>query len=98
MKVTGHKSYGKLIPLNIPNCPWKVVEIDLITNISTSSSNIDYSIMISCDILTKMVHLDAFPDLLTANEAAVAFLKSVFITWPKVLPNCVLGSMDSSKF
>jgi len=34
--------------------------------------------MVSCDKLTKMVHLFAFPGVPTANEAAIGFLKSVF--------------------
>jgi len=78
MKASRHSSYGKLIPLSIPDCPWQVVEIDFITNIPSRNNNMEYSIMVSCDRLTKMVHLYAFPGLPTANEAALAFLKSVF--------------------
>jgi len=78
MKATRHRPYGKLIPLEIPECPWQVLEIDFITNIPVKPSNIEYSIMVTCDRLTKMTHLYAFPGLPSANEAAVAFLKSVF--------------------
>jgi len=34
--------------------------------------------MVSCDKLTKMIHLFAFSGVPTANNAAIAFLKSVF--------------------
>jgi len=76
MKSSHHKPYDEMIPPDIPSCPWKVVEIDFITNVP--SRNLEFSIMVSCDRLTKMVHLYAFPGLPTANEAAIAFLKSVF--------------------
>lgn len=78
MKSSRHRPYGKLIPLEIPECPWQIVEIDFITNIPSKNSNTEYSIMVTCDRLTKMAHLYAFPGLPTANDAAIAFLKSVF--------------------
>jgi len=37
MKASKHKPYGNLIPLDIPDCPWQVVEIDFITNIFSST-------------------------------------------------------------
>ena len=49
MKASKHKTYGELIPLSIPDCPWQVVEIDFITNIYSSKSDAEYSIMVSCD-------------------------------------------------
>ena len=78
MKASRHKPYGEMIPLKIPDCPWQIVEIDFITNVPSSRSNTEYSIMVTCDKLSKMTHLYAFPGLPSANEAAIAFLKSVF--------------------
>ena len=98
MKASKHKTYGKLIPLRIPDCPWQVVEIDFITNIYSSKFDSEFSIMVSCDRLTKMVHLFAFPGLPSANEAAIAFLKSVF--YLHGLPNEIItdrGSQFTSK-
>ena len=91
MKASRHKTYGEMIPLEIPNCPWKVVEIDFITNVP--SRNCEFSIMVSCDKLTKMVHLFAFPGVPTANEAAIGFLKSVF--YLHGLPNEIITDRGS---
>jgi len=66
----------EMIPLDIPSFPWKVVDIDFITNVL--SGNLEFSIMVSCDRLTKMVHLYIFPGLHFINEALLLYLKSVF--------------------
>ena len=91
MKSSRHKTYGEMIPLEIPSCPWKIVEIDFITNVP--SKGCEFSIMVSCDKLTKMAHLYAFPGLPTANEAAIAFLKSVF--YLHGLPNEIITDRGS---
>ncbi len=78
MKTAKHKPYGELIPIDIPDCPWKIVEIDFITNLPSVTLNQEVSIMVCCDRLTKMMHLSIILGTPTAESAAVAFLKSVF--------------------
>jgi len=78
MKASRHKPYGDLVPIDIPKCPWKVVEIDFITNVPSLLNNQEYSIMVCCDRLTKMIHLSAFPGTPTATAAAISFLRNVF--------------------
>jgi len=78
MKASKHRPYGKLIPLPIPDCPWQVIEIDFITNVYSSFYQKEFSIMVACDRLTKMVHLSAIEGTPTTTDAALAFLRSVF--------------------
>jgi len=59
MKVFRHRLYGKIIPLPIPDCPWQVIEIDFITNVPSSFYQKEFTIMVVCDRLTKMIHLSA---------------------------------------
>ena len=78
MKASRHKPYGNLIPPPIPECPWMVVEIDFITNIPSFNNKREYSIMVCCDRLTKMVHLGVIEGTPSSTEVAILFLKTVF--------------------
>jgi len=40
MKSSKHKPYGDLVPLDIPDCLWQVVEIDFITVTKISTSKL----------------------------------------------------------
>lgn len=77
-KHSNHSTYGKLQLMPVPDWPWKVVEIDFITDLYSKEVNQNCSIMVCCDKLTKMVHLVPFTGTPSAYDAALAYLKNVF--------------------
>lgn len=75
-KVTRHKTYGLLNPLETPDRPWRSIEIDFLCGLPNSNN---YSvIMVVVDRFSKMIHLIPFKDIPDAKSTAKAFLQSIF--------------------
>ena len=75
-KVSRHKKYDLLRPLEIPDRPWRSIEIDFLCGLPESKK---YTvIMVVVDRFSKMIHLIPFKEIPTAEETAKAFLKHIF--------------------
>ena len=75
-KVSRHKKYDYLRPLEIPDRPWRSIEIDFLCGLPESKK---YTvIMVVVDRFSKMIHLIPFKNIPTAEETAEAFLKNIF--------------------
>ena len=75
-KVSRHKKYDFLRPLEIPDRPWRSIEIDFLCGLPESKK---YTvIMVVVDRFSKMIHLIPFKIIPTAEETAEAFLKEIF--------------------
>lgn len=75
-KVSRHKKYDLLRPLEVPDRPWKSIEIDFLCGLPESKK---YSvIMVVVDRFSKMIHLIPFKEIPSAQETAKAFLKNIF--------------------
>lgn len=67
---------GKLQPLPIPERPWQVVTMDLITQLPRTKNGHD-AIVVFVDKLTKMAHYAATTTNVTALELSQIFFKEV---------------------
>ena len=75
-KVSRHKKYDLLRPLELPDRPWRSIEIDFLCGLPESKK---YTvIMVVVDRFSKMIHLVPFKDIPTAEETAKAFIKHIF--------------------
>ena len=75
-KVSRHKKYDLLRPLEIPDRPWRSIEIDFLCGLPESKK---YTvIMVVVDRFSKMIHLIPFKNIPNAEETADAFLKHIF--------------------
>ena len=75
-KVTRHKRYDLLRPLEVPDRPWKSIEIDFLCGLPESKK---YTVvMVVVDRFSKMIHLIPFKEIPTAEETAKAFIKHIF--------------------
>jgi len=75
-KISRHKKYDFLRPLETPDRPWRSIEIDFLCGLPKSKG---YSvIMVVADRFSKMIHLIPFKNLPNAKQTAKAFLSSVF--------------------
>ncbi len=75
-KVTRHKKYDFLHPLETPKQPWESIEIDFLCGLPESKG---YTvIMVVVDRLTKMIHLIPFKDIPTTEETAKEFLRNIY--------------------
>ncbi len=75
-KVNRHKRYDLLRPLEIPDRPWKSIEIDFLCGLPESKK---YTvIMVVVDRFSKMIHLIPFKEIPNAEETAKAFIKHIF--------------------
>ena len=75
-KVSRHKRYDLLRPLEIPDRPWKSIEIDFLCGLPESKKFT--VIMVVVDRFSKMIHLIPFKEIPSAEESAKAFLKNIF--------------------
>ena len=75
-KVSKHKPYGLLNPLDIPNRPWTSISMNFITDLPKSNG---YTfILVVIDSLSKMCHLIPFPNIPSATDTISAFLNQIF--------------------
>lgn len=75
-KSSRHKPYGPLMPIPIPNHPWKSISLDFITDLP-SSAGYD-CIMVVVDRFTKMAYFEPCSKSITAKECAKLLLRGVF--------------------
>jgi len=75
-KVNRHKRYDLLRPLEVPDRPWKSIEIDFLCGLPESKKHT--VIMVVVDRFSKMIHLIPFKVLPNAEETARAFIKNIF--------------------
>jgi len=78
-------------PLPIPDQPWQVVSLDLITQLPRSKAGHD-AIVVFVDKLTKMVHYVATNTTVTAPQLATLFLHEVVRLHG--LPQAILSDRD----
>ena len=75
-KVNRHKRYDLLRPLEIPDRPWKSIELDFLCGLPESKK---YTvIMVVVDRFSKMIHLIPFKEIPNAEQTAKAFIKIIF--------------------
>ena len=75
-KYSRHKRYDYLRPLEVPDRPWKSIEIDFLCGLPNSRG---YTIiMVIVDRFSKMIHLKPFRDLPNTKRTAKAFMDLVF--------------------
>jgi len=75
-KVSRHKRYDLLRPLEIPDRPWKSIEIDFLCGLPEFKKFT--VIMVVVDRFSKMIHLIPFKEISSAEETAKALLKNIF--------------------
>jgi hypothetical protein len=75
-KTSRHAPFGILLPLSIPDGPWKNLSIDFITGMPWSDGY-NAILVVTCR-LTKMCHLIHCRDTITAEQLAELFLEHVF--------------------
>ena len=75
-KVSRHKRYDLLRPLEIPDRPWRSIEIDFLCGLPESKKHT--VIMVVVDRFSKMIHLIPFKEIPTAEQTAKAFMENIF--------------------
>ena len=75
-KVSRHKKYDLLRPKDVPDRPWKSIEIDFLCGLPESKKFT--VIMVVVDRFSKMIHLIPFKEIPSAEETAKAFIKNIF--------------------
>ena len=75
-KASRHKRNGKLMPIPIPNQPWKSISLDFITDLPLSSG-FD-CILVVVDRFTKMAHFEPCTKSITAKGCVNILLRTVF--------------------
>ncbi len=75
-KVSRHRKYGFLQPLETPERPWKSIEIDFLCGLPPSKG---YTVlMVVVDRFSKMIHLIPFKQIPDAKQTAKAFVNNIF--------------------
>ena len=75
-KKSRHRQYGLLQPFEIPERPWKSIEIDLLCNLPPSKG---YTvIMVVVDRFSKMIYLMPFKDIPNSSQSAKAFINNIY--------------------
>ena len=75
-KKSRHRKFGLLQPLEVPERPWKSIEIDFLCGLPPSKG---YTvIMVVVDRFSKMIHLVPFKDIPNAAQTAKAFINSIY--------------------
>ena len=77
VKAVRQKPQGLLQPLQIPNRRWESVSMDFITKLPTTPRGND-SIWVVVDRLSKMVHVEAIKEAISAEEVAYLYHDRVF--------------------
>ena len=75
-KVSRHRKYGLLQPLDTPDRPWKSIEIDFLCGLPNSKGFT--TLMVVVDRFSKMIHLIPFKDVPNAQQTAKAFMKYIY--------------------
>jgi len=75
-KKSRHRKYGLLQPLEVPERPWKSIEIDFLCGLPPSKGFT--VIMIVVDRFSKMIHLVPFKDIPNATQKAKAFINHIY--------------------
>ena len=71
------QAYGLLQPLPIPNNAWQSISMDFVVKLPVTGAGHD-SILVVVDRLTKMTHLIACNETITAQNLANLFINNVF--------------------
>jgi len=75
-KVSKHKKYGLLQPLETPHRPWYSIEIDFLCGLPDSNG---YTVlMVVVDRFSKMFHLIPFKQIPDTKQTADAFLNNIY--------------------
>jgi len=75
-KKSRHRKFGLLQPLEVPERPWKSIEIDFLCGLPPSKGFT--VIMVVVDRFSKMIHLIPFKDIPNATQTAKAFIKHIY--------------------
>jgi len=75
-KVSHHKKYDLLRPLEIPDRPWKSIEIDFLCGLPEFKKFT--VIMVIVDRFSKIINHIPFKEIPSAEETDKAFLKTIF--------------------
>jgi len=75
-KKSRHRKFGLLQPLDVPERPWKSIEIDFLCGLPPSKGNT--VIMVVVDRFSKMIHLIPFKDIPNSVQTAKAFINNIY--------------------
>ena len=92
-----HSPYGLLKPLPVPARPWQDISWDFVTGLPESNGY--NAVLVVIDRLTKMRHLIACREQLTATDLANLFIENIWRLHG--LPNTIIsdrGSVFASEF
>jgi len=75
-KKSRYSKFGLLQPLDVPERPWKSIEIDFLCGLPPSKGNT--VIMVVVDRFSKMIHLIPFKDIPNSIQTAKAFINNIY--------------------
>jgi len=75
-KKSRHRKFGLLQPLDVPERPWKSIEIYFLCGLPPSKANT--VIMVVVDRFSKMIHLIPFKDIPNSVQTAKAFINNIY--------------------
>ena len=91
IKSVRHKPYGLLQSLPVPDRPWQMVGLDLVTDLPVSRTY--DSMVVFVDLLTKQAFITPTNKTINASGMATIFLNTVFRH--RGLPEILVSDMDT---